>query len=356
MLNAGWRASAIALTATLLLAILGPLGIVNAAALTTVSVTPSDSRPDASGVSYDIQASGVTQSDIKCIRVEFDTAVDGSGGKPSGLNISSAALSASSDYVPTPASWSISNNNTTGVSSITFATGESPASSSGRNVILTGITNGSTPDTSYYVIFNTYNNTDCASTGVDNATAAFIYTAGQSVSLSVDSSLSFTVAGKSSGSSCNGATTNFTTTSSTVPMGTPTTSTNRIGAQDLTVSTNGAGGYTVYTRYTGLPTSGSNNIDDHSGSNASPTAFSAAGTEAFGYTTSDSSLGTGTANRFTSTPNVWAAFTTSNAEVAYHNGAVANQTTCVGVQAGISATTQAGSYNTTLVYTAVPVF
>jgi hypothetical protein len=346
--------------ALLLVLLVWQVHIVSAATLTTASVTLSDPRPSATAVSYDFQASGVTTSAIKCIKVEFDISADGSGGKPTDLDITNAAFSGTSDYIPTPGSWSIANNNTTGVSSITFATGETPASASGRNVVLTGINNGSAAGDDYYILFSTYNNTDCATTPVDSVTIGFIYTNGQAVTVSVEGSLAFAVAGVTGNGSLavNGATiTNgLATTSTTIPFGTVTSSTNKIAAQDLTVSTNSTNGYTVYTRYTGQLASGANTIGDHSGSNGTPTAFSAAGTEAFGYTTEDATL-TGTPARFTSSGgNKWAAFTTSNAELVYNNAAVSNQTTRVGFQTGISATTEAGSYTTTVVYTAVPVY
>lgn len=334
--------------------------VASAATLTSASVTLSDPRPNTASTSYDFQASNVTTSAIRCIRVEFDMAADGSAGKPTGMDITNAALSGSSDYIPTPGSWGVSNNNTTGVVSITFASGETPASASARNVILTTITNGSVADNDYYVIFNTYNNTDCSTSPVDNSVVGFIFTEGQAVSMSVDGALAFTIAGVTGNGSLavNGGTiTNgLATTSTTIPFGTVTSSANKIAAQDLTVSTNSSNGYTVYTRYTAQPTSGGNTISDHSGSNASPTTFSGAGTEAFGYTTEDSTL-SGTADRFTSAGgNKYAAFTTSNAELAFHNASVGNQTTRVGYQTGISATTEPGSYVTSVILTAVPLY
>jgi hypothetical protein len=123
---------------------------VNAATLTNGSVTLSDSRISQASVSYTSQFSSVTTAVIKCIKVQFSDSTTG-GSKPSGLDITSAAFSGTSNYVPTPASWSIANNNSTGVSQITFATGETPASASSRTVVLTGITNGSTVDTSYFI-------------------------------------------------------------------------------------------------------------------------------------------------------------------------------------------------------------
>jgi len=128
---------------------------VSAAALTGGSLTLSDSQPSATSVSYTLEFDNVTTSAIKCIRVEFDTAADGSGSKPTGMTITGVALGGSSSYIPTPGNWSPSADNGTGVIQITYATGETPASSSDRTVILTGITNGSTAGTGYYALLNT---------------------------------------------------------------------------------------------------------------------------------------------------------------------------------------------------------
>ncbi len=329
---------------------------VHAASLTGSKVSLSDSRPSGTTVSYDIEFDNVTTSAIKCIKVEFDTQADGGGGKPTGLDITSAALSGSSDYIPTPASWSVSNNNTTGISSITFASGETPAGASDRNVILTAITNGATAETGYYAIFSTYNNTDCTSSGVDTGIGTYIYVTGQAVTLTVDPTIAFNVAAVAGSQSVNSATTTVGTTDGTIPFGTVTTGALSIAAHDATVTTNAGSGYTVYIRYTAKPTSGANDIDDHTGTNAAPTSMSA-GTEAFGYTTNDAVLGTGTAARFTDSPPEWAAFTTSNAEVAYSAAAVSSQTTRIGYAVGISGTTPAGTYGTsTVILTATPAY
>jgi len=330
-----------------------PIFKLTAASLTTGSVSLGDSRINASNVTYTITFSGVTLTPIKCIKVAFSDAAT-AGSKPSGMTISSLALSGTSNYIPTPASWTPSNDNTGGVSSITFATGETPASATARTVVLTTITNGSVAGTIYFVQFSTYNNVDCATSPVDNATIAFIYTNGQTVSASVDPTLTFSVAGVASAASVNSSTTNVTTTSTTIPFGTITASTNKIAAQDLSIATNAGSGYTVTIKYTGTLSNGSGGvITDWTGTNASPTTFSAAGTPAFGYTTEDAVLGTGTAGRFTS--NKWAGFTTSPLEVIY-NAAAASDTVRIGFQAGIATTTPAGSYTTTVIYTATPIY
>lgn len=322
------------------------------AALSSTSLSLGDSRPSQTG-QYTITSSGFnTGQTIGCIELDLGTAADGTG-TVTGLDTSSSTFS--SQTITATGTWTVSNTQSAAHKlRLTNGTPVVPQSGS-RNAVWGGVVNGSTAATGYYAILTTYTTNACT-TPVDTTTVQFIYTDGQAVSLSVDSALSFSVAGTSSGTSCNGASSNVTTTSTTIPLSTVTTSTNKIGVQNLSVTTNAGNGYTVYTRYTAKPTSGANTIDDHSGSNASPSLFSAAGTEAYGYTTNDSTLGTGTTARFTDTGNEWAAFTTSNAEVAYNAAAVSAQTTCVGHQAGISGTTETGSYTTTVIYTATPLY
>jgi hypothetical protein len=328
-----------------------PASTVNAA-LSSTSVSLSDPRPSATS-QYTLTSSGFnTGQTIGCIEIDLGTSVDGSGSI-TGLSTASSTLVSQS--ITATGTWTVSNTGSANHQlRITNGTPVAPQSGS-QTAVWGAVVNGNTADTGYYAKITTYTTNAC-STPVDTLPVQFIYTNGTTVSASVDSTLTFAVAGTSSGTTCNGATSNVVTTATTVPMGTVTTSTNKVGVQNLTVTTNAGNGYTVSARYSGQLASGSNTIADHTGSNASPTAFSAAGTAAYGYTTNDSSLGTGTANRFTSTPNVWAAFTTSNAEVAYSNAAVSSQTTCVGHQVGVGSTTPAGSYSTTAIYTATPVY
>lgn len=343
---------------TIFFVLSGTGGIVEAATLTSASASLSDSRVSATAVSYTLQFSSVTTSLMKCMKVEFLDAVT-AGSKPTGMTITSLALSASSNYVPAPASWSVSNNNSTGVSSITFATGATPASASSRTVILTGITNGSVASTTYFIRFSTYNNVDCVSSPIDNSTTAFIYTNGQTVSATIDPILTFSVSGVASGQTVAGSVnTNIATTSTTVPFGTLSASTNRIGAQDLSIATNAGSGYTITVAYTGPLSNGSGGtVTDWTGTNAAPTIIGSAGTSAFGYTTDDLTLGTGSTSRFTPqlTLPKWAAFTTSPLEIGY-SAVPAAETIRVGYIAGISTTTPAGSYVTTVIYIVTPIY
>jgi hypothetical protein len=327
--------------------------IAQAAALTSASLGLGDSRPSQVN-QYTMTASGFTTgTTIGCIEVDLGTASDGTG-TIAGLDTSASTFV--SQNITATGTWTASNTQSAAHKlRLTNATPVAPQTGS-HNAIWGAVTNGNTANTAYYGILKTYTDNTCA-TPVDSVTVQFIYTAGQTVSLTVDPSLSFTVAGTAASTVCNGATSNVVTTATTVPLGTPTTSVNNIGVQNLNVTTNAGSGYTVYARYTAKPISGANDINDHTGTNAAPTAFSAAGTEAYGYSTNDAVLGTGTVDRFTSAGgNKWGAFTTTNAEVAFSGAGVTNETTCLAHQAGISGTTPAGAYTTTAIYTATPVY
>jgi hypothetical protein len=339
------------LAATLVLVLPMNLLTANAASLSTGSLLLSDSRPS-TAATYTATFSNVSLAPIKCIQLQFSDTASGTT-KPTGMTLTGATLSGTSNYVPTPGSWSVVNDNAAGWTQLIYATGETPASASSRTVVINGYSNGSVAATSYFLQFKTYNNVDCTTSPVDSSTVAFIYTSGQALTATVDPTLSFTIAGVASGQTVNGATTTITTTTTTIPMGTLSTGANTIGAQDLIVGTNANGGYTVTTKYTGTLSSGSYAITDDTDTNATPAVFSASGTESFGYTTNDATLGTGTAGRFIS--NKWGAFTTNPLEVAY-DGAPASTTTRVGYQIGISPTTPAGAYSTTIIFVATPTY
>ncbi len=343
----------LALAWTMVLAgVLFNSGLASAATLTTASVSLSDPRPSQASVTYDLTASGYTATNIKCIKQVYATTAQGTT-KPTGMVTASGITIAGTTTLITPASWTRGGADADGTVTFTNATGETPAAGS-RKYVLAGFTNSSVADTSFFLQYKTYTNTDCTTGLTDSVTVAFILTNGSTLTLTVDPTLSFTVNDVAASQSCNGATSTQASTSTTIPFGTVTAAANSIVCQDLIVATNAGNGYTVYIRYTGQPTTGTFNIANHSGSNASPSAFSAAGTEAYGYTTNDATLQASVVSRFIT--NLWAANTTTNAEVAYDAASVSSQTTRVGHQVGISGTTKPGTYTTTVIYTATPVY
>ena len=324
--------------------------VASVAALNTSSLTLSDSRPGQGSVSYTFQSSGFDNgTSINCISLDFSVNADGSGGVPAGLITTSAALSGTSSLI-TPGSWTPSFA-ANGALDLTNGGGEAPAASG--NLIYTGITNPNTDDT-FFATISTYTNVDC-STGptADTTVVAFATKDGTPVSLTVDPTLTFTCTGVAAAETVNGETTTHTSTGSSIDYLNDVTSAQEgVSAHDLAVTTNASGGWTVYIQHTGQLTNGnSDTIDNHSGTNLSPSAM-ANGTEGWGYTTEDTTLsavGDG-ANRFGA--NEFAGFTTGAEEV------VTDETgnTRVGHRVDVAGTTEAGTYTTNIVYTVVATF
>lgn len=331
-------------------------GLANAATLSSAKVALSDPRPSQSSVSYTFTGSSVTSANIKCVKVTFSTQA-ASVVTPTGFSAASATVTAASSTLINSdgTGWTV----TPGANTVTYthATGVTPSTTSGATFILAGITNSSVADTQYFYKLSTYDNVDCATSPRDDASIQFINTNGSTLSLTVDQTLTFTVNAVAGATSCNGGTTTAASTATTIPFGTVTAASNGIVCQDLTASTNATNGYTIFARYTSAPTNAlSQTIADWTGTNAAPTTFTAAGTEAYGYTTDDATLGTGTANRFTNGGAKYAAMTTSNNEVAYEAAGVNSTTYRIGHQVAISTLTLPGTYTTTVIYTCTPVF
>lgn len=125
----------------------------------------------------------------------------------------------------------------------------------------------------------------------------------------------------------------------------------------LTTSTNAYNGYVVNARETGQLSGTFGTIADYGSSNASPSIWSGIG---FGYTTNDSNLSGGTANRFTNGGPKYAGFTTSSPgdPVADHAGPVtspiSNDQFTISYYVKANNTTSAGKYTTTILYNVVP--
>lgn len=128
-----------------------------------------------------------------------------------------------------------------------------------------------------------------------------------------------------------------------------------IGAQKLTVSSNAAFGYVVYMRSAGPLAAAQHTFASVAGTNSSPVAFPS-GAEAFGYTTSDSTLSAAPVDRFVNGGAKWAALASSDEEVATGAGVALNDTNCVAFRASAISSTPAGTYSATLIYTAVPTY
>ena len=204
------------------------------------------------------------------------------------------------------------------------------------------------------------------------------------VTATVSATLTFVVSSVASGQTVNVATTDIGSTATTIPFGTLVVGTSVIIAQDLAVTTNADDGFTVTMfQDQNLTNAGASDINgfqtaaDTWVANSAPAVWVDPDTYDvlddvstyghFGYTTQDSSLGTGTVDRFTDTGNEWASFTTSdggtstNLEIFYHDGP-ANGTTAhkgatrIGFQVEITALQEAGDYTNSLTYIATPTY
>jgi hypothetical protein len=338
--------------------VFGNLATVSAALLTDVSVELDDPRTDETSVQYTIDASSFTASTANCVRIIFNDQADGGGAVPSSMVTTTGAF-VSSTAIPTPASWT-KTFTTNGQIDFTYGTGETLVNG---NFIVDTIENGDTEGTTYFMLINTYANVDCSTSPLDNAVAAFIFKDGEPVSLTIEPTLTFTCTGVASGLDVfpvGGPGTVDTTVlsdASGIDHGTTVTSSvNGLSAHDVNVSTNASSGYNVYVRHTQAMTNQTTDtIADHTGTNAAPTAFPAAGTEAWGYSTDDADL-----TQFHGL-NLWAGFPTAGGsggdQVMTNSGATSGTDTVrVGHQVGVATSTPAGTYTTTIVYTVVATF
>lgn len=180
------------------------------------------------------------------------------------------------------------------------------------------------------------------------------------VSASVNTNFSFSVAGVDAGLTVNGTSTTATSTQTTIPFGTLAQNVIKTLAQDLTVTTNAAGGFavTVYQDSNLLSSTGAD-IDgfiDGAYTNTptawqAPSANPSTGESTYGHwglTSDDPDL-------FGS--NLWVSPSTTARTVFSHNSVVSASTTRVGYQAQISNLQEAGDdYTTTLTYIATPTF
>ncbi len=132
-----------------------------------------------------------------------------------------------------------------------------------------------------------------------------------------------------------------------------------------TTSTNAYNGYVVSIWSPNVLTNTANGIytiSNYSGTNTSPTTWSGTG---FGYTTNDSNLSGGTADRFTSGGPNYAGFVFSGYgdPVADHTtavtgttGAVSSEQFDIGYRVTVNTTQEAGPYETDIIIIATPIF
>lgn len=169
----------------------------------------------------------------------------------------------------------------------------------------------------------------------------------------VGPSLVVLISGVASGTTIAGLTTNVASTATTMGFGSLTLGDGspNISAQKITVTTNATGGYTTTIQQDGnLRTGLGDQISTVSGTNASPSAFGTGVTTGrFGYHTTDSSLCTGTAGRFSSN-DTFASLDTLPYEVACSTGPVTSEATDILYKLVVGSLQEAGNYQNVVTY------
>lgn len=191
------------------------------------------------------------------------------------------------------------------------------------------------------------------------------------VTAAVDTVFTFAVAGLPSGSSVNGTTTTGNASTTTIPFGTLAAGVATTVAQALTVTTNAANGYSVTVQLDQpLQSSTGADIDGFSnGSNTNTPVTWVAPTRTlgaentyghWGFTSSDDDTSRSSGDEFNA--NEWASASTSPRVVMGHTGPADGSTAGVGTarvgyKVQISNLQEAGDdYSATLTYVATPVF
>ena len=169
--------------------------------------------------------------------------------------------------------------------------------------------------------------------------------------------LTFLVSGLPQSNSTNGVTTNVSTTATGIPFGSLALSTSTIGAQRLTITTNAANGYEIYTEQDQQLSDGhGDTVPGVAGTNASPLGWSvgcvATATGCYGYHAGSPVL-SGGSTRFAANDS-YAALTSSIAEVGYGGAPASGTTMDMVYRIQIAGTQITGAYQNNIVYVVAP--
>ncbi len=338
-------------------------GQVSSAGLSPAKLLINNSQAAATSVTYSIRATVSVSTAIKQLKVQFCTTASGTCTLPTSMVTTGAVFSGTN----------ISNTGRSGTYTVNGTLQEDWSGSTAQSPLnitydVTGITNPSSTNTTFFARITTYS--DAGTTTIDSMTvaAATLTTTSIALSATVDPNFTFSLAQVQSGN-VNSAVVNVTTgTAASIPFGVLNTTNASISATDITVTTNAGSGYQVTasqsaTSTSGTLLSGSNDIDPFTGTNASPTTWSAPAGSAnansgfFGYTTEDTSLCNATTTRFTSSGgNKWAGLTTVGNEVVCSAVPVTSETTRVGWQIGVNSSQPSGNYTGTVILVATPTY
>lgn len=351
------------IVALLLLVIGVPLFVLNtqsaqAALITSSSVTPNDGRPSATGVSYAVTFTFPSTNNIQCIQVKFATT--------SAMSTPATGMTSGSGFSLTgggltQGNWTNSGS-VNGTLQIDAATNQTP-STTPTTITWTGVTNSSiTNPSNVFAQITTYNtNTSHTCTGqVDQSNVmAIIFTSGVAASVTVDPSLSFTVANYGSAVNGSGDSTPVTTDATHIPFGTVAGGATSWGSQTLTVGTNASHGYNLYTNFSQSLTD-SNNDTVRDQACASSDCTLATNAQSFdGSTTQSSFAYTADNTNVSIASNKWLGFvtpSTGRALIASNGSAIASDATHIEYKVQVSNTQAPGTYSSVVTFMVAPTY
>lgn len=329
----------------------------NAGLLSVASIELSDPRPSNSGTTYTIKYTFPGTTSIKCIDVIFaDTTAhitltaNPATTAPSGMTTTSSVYGGTSGGGLTSGSWSLYSA-TNGILQFENSSGEA---STATPITITATTNTNPSASTFYAQIATYStlSTHTCSSLVDSSNVtALATTGGVSTSVTVDPTLSFSVAGYSGGGVNGGPATNPITTASSIAFGSvPAGGAATSAAQLLTTSTNAAGGYNLYVRNTQLLTNSNlDTIRAQSGTPGSPASFDGSSSQSsLAYTTDSSTIVMGS--------DQWAGLTTTNVAVDTQTAPQNAAALHVEYKLQLKSTQPPGTYSNVITYTATPTY
>lgn len=284
---------------------------------------------------YTITVGNVTGAAIGCVRIAFTDSVGGSI-LPAGMGILAANLTTTGTLI-TPSSDADFDGHTY---EIIDSTPASPGAGT-HTIILSGVTNSTVANTTYYVTVNTFSDVACTTAVDTNGVGAFVNTAGVVVDATVNPSLTFTVG------------------TTTCTLGVLTTSAHGKCSHVMTAASNATSGYAIsyYTPAT-LTSSGGDTI---TANGATAIADASGVTEQYGINLVANTIAptVGANKSGDTTPTVGAQYNiidsfalveATNTTIATVNAPSNTTTFTVSYIANIAPSTDAGVYTSTQTY------
>lgn len=225
---------------------------VNAANITSRSVTLSNSVGAATGVTYTLSTAALpTATAVKSLKIQFCTAASGACSAPSGFtSAGSGTLPSQPTGLGSGSGWTANTATANELRVVNAANSTAP--SGAVTITWNGIVNPTANNTTFYGIITSYSDSAWA-TPLDTGTVALSTATQIQVALSVYETLTFCAGTSITGQNCG------TISGSTVNLGTGSTTATSSGTSVFAASTNGSNGYSVTVNGATL-TSGGNTI------------------------------------------------------------------------------------------------